>query len=243
MVLLILAVLLLPAYFLWAARQERGSRPILIPNSWWKNPTFTAICLNVFLMWAAFNGVEQLLNFIFQRVRHLSSTTAALQFLPSPVAGTIASAVIGCLIHRYRADCIIIGATIMSCAPPLLLAVSNVQLPYWAEEFPSVILNSTGADALFIISNLLITSMFVHEKQGLAGGVFNTVAQIGRSSGIMIVGLVSDSITASSSPGDRSSPGALMKGYRAASWLCLALNVAVIGIVAWRLRRVGKVGL
>jgi hypothetical protein len=35
-------------------------------------------------------------------------------------------------------------------------------------------LATIGADALFIISNLLITSLFAHEKQGPAGGVFNS---------------------------------------------------------------------
>jgi nitrate/nitrite transporter NarK len=215
----------------------------LIPNYLWKNSTFTAVCLNVFLIWAAFNGLEQLLNSTFQRVRSQKATAAALQLLPSPIAGTIASAIIGCLIHRYQADNIIIGATLISCAPPVLLAVSNPRLPYWAEEFPSVLLNSTGADALFIISNLIITSIFAREKQGLAGGVFNTIAQIGRTSGITIVGLLSDSITASSPPGDRNNPVPLMQGYRAASWLCLALNVTVLGITVCRLRHIGKAGV
>lgn len=203
---------------------------------------FTAICVNVFLIWAAFNALESLLNSTFQRVRRQNAITTALELLPSPISGIITSAIIVCLVHRYRAGNIIIGATLISCGPPVLLAVSNLHLSYWAEEFPSVVFNSTGADALFIVSNLLITSLFAREKQGLAGAVFNTVAEIGRSSGITIAGLVSDSITASSSPGDPSSPSALLRGYQAASWLCLALNLAAICITACCLRHVGTPG-
>jgi hypothetical protein len=44
--------------------------------------------------------------------------------------------------------------------------------------FLANIFNPTGADSLFTISNLLITSVFHKKTQALAGGVFNTVSQV-----------------------------------------------------------------
>jgi hypothetical protein len=44
--------------------------------------------------------------------------------------------------------------------------------------FLANIFNPTGADSLFTISNLLITSVFHAKTQALAGGVFNTVSQV-----------------------------------------------------------------
>jgi hypothetical protein len=44
--------------------------------------------------------------------------------------------------------------------------------------FLANIFNPTGADSLFTISNLLITSVFHAKTQALAGGVFNTISQV-----------------------------------------------------------------
>jgi len=44
--------------------------------------------------------------------------------------------------------------------------------------FLANIFNPTGADSLFTIANLLITSVFPTKTQALAGGVFNTVSQV-----------------------------------------------------------------
>ena len=44
--------------------------------------------------------------------------------------------------------------------------------------FLANILNPVGADSLFTISNLVITSVFHENTQALAGGVFNTVSQV-----------------------------------------------------------------
>lgn len=43
------------------------------------------ICINVFIIWGAFNGFEQIINFFFQNVQELSVLDAALRFIPTPV--------------------------------------------------------------------------------------------------------------------------------------------------------------
>lgn len=49
--LVVLAILLIPAFALWVQRQERLGRPAIIPNSIWRNRVFTSICIDVFLLW------------------------------------------------------------------------------------------------------------------------------------------------------------------------------------------------
>lgn len=56
--------------------------------------------------------------------------------------------------------------------------------------FPAVALNPIGADALFTVSNLVITSVFPSRMQGLADGVFNTIARIGKSVGLATSGVI-----------------------------------------------------
>jgi hypothetical protein len=57
-VLLILSILLIPIFVLWMQRQTRNAKPALIPNSLWKNRTFTSICLMVLLANALIFGME-----------------------------------------------------------------------------------------------------------------------------------------------------------------------------------------
>ncbi|EON65456.1 hypothetical protein W97_04694 [Coniosporium apollinis CBS 100218] len=249
--LLTTAILLVPAFILWVGRQERLNRPALIPNSLWRNRVFTAICIAVFLTWGAFNAVENILTFYFQYVQQISAIQTSLRFLPAPVSGALTNLVMGLVVHRMRADWAVSIATAVSCVAPLVMAVVNPQWSYWTAPFWAVFLNPIGADTLFTISNLLITSVFPSKTQGLAGGVFNTIAQIGKSVGLATSAVVAASVTARMREGgDKvgeghggASPESLMVGYRATFWYVFALGIATLAVSIWGLRKIGKVGV
>ncbi|GAB7347556.1 hypothetical protein MBLNU459_g4446t1 [Dothideomycetes sp. NU459] len=240
--LLTISFALVPVFILWVGRQERLGRPAIIPNSLWRNKTFTAICLAVFMTWGAFNAVETILTFYFQKVQELSATQTSLRFLPSPVAGVAVNLAMGLLVHRVRADILVLVGMTTSCAASLTMAFAKPDSSYWDFGFVANLLNPVGADSLFTIANLLITSTFPAKTQGLAGGVFNTISQIGKSVGLALVAVIASSVTKKSAYIDKSSPDALMKGYSAAFYFCLALSIATILVALWGLRRIGKVG-
>ncbi|EFQ99064.1 integral membrane protein [Nannizzia gypsea CBS 118893] len=240
--LLILSFILFAVFVVWVGRQERLGLPALIPNSLWTNKVFTCTCVNVFLIWAAFNAFEQYQNFFFQEVQHLSPLDTALRFLPAPISGALTNVVVGLIIHRVRADWIVIITTILSGLAPVLMAVAQPSWSYWACAFLANFLNPIGADGIFTISNLLITSMFPPKTQGVAGGVFNTVSQTGKSIGLALTALVANKVTRDSRGGDKLSPEALLAGYQAAFWFCVALTMTSLCISIWGLRRIGKVG-
>ncbi|OBT78511.1 hypothetical protein VF21_00985 [Pseudogymnoascus sp. 05NY08] len=56
--LLLLSILLIPAFIFWEARRERRNLPALIPNSLWKNTVFTSVCLTVLFSNALANSME-----------------------------------------------------------------------------------------------------------------------------------------------------------------------------------------
>lgn len=72
--------------------------------------------------------------------------------------------------------------------------------------------------------------------------MFNTCAQLGTSIGLTVTSVITDSRTAASDLVDKSSPNALMIGYRAVFWALFAWMVFVCLIGAWGLRRIGKIG-
>ncbi|KAF2424447.1 integral membrane protein [Tothia fuscella] len=241
--LLATGLALIPAFILWVGRQERLGRPALIPNSLWRNTVFTSICVNVFLTWGAFNALENLLTFVFQYVQNTTAIQASLRFLPAPVVGSLVNILMGLVVHRVRADVFVTATTAISAISPLLLALMDPKASYWAYSFPAIALNAIGADTLFTVSNLVITSSFPSKTQALAGGVFNTVAQVGKSVGLAISAVIASTITMRSNITEKESAEALVAGYKAAFWYCFAGCVATLLSSAWGLRGIGKVGL
>ena len=115
----------------------------------------------------------------------------------------IVNIITGMLIHRLRADWIVIGTTILACAPPIFFAVMDPGWSYWAMALIAVLLNPVGCDGLYTISNLLTTSVFPKKMQGLAGGVFNTLSYIGRSVSLALLATVSNRVTVESDYTDK----------------------------------------
>ncbi|KAL8710418.1 MAG: hypothetical protein Q9220_005019 [cf. Caloplaca sp. 1 TL-2023] len=56
--LMAVAAALIPIFAFWVGRQERLGKPALIPNSIWKIPAFTAVCLMVMVSWGVMNSME-----------------------------------------------------------------------------------------------------------------------------------------------------------------------------------------
>lgn len=222
--------------------QEKLNRPAIIPNSLWRNRIFTAICLAVFLTWGSFNALETILTFYFQDVQHLSATEASLRFLPAPISGALSNIVVGLIVHKVPANWLVLGATAIAASAPLVMAFATPESSYWTTAFIANVTNPTGADGLFTVANLLITSVFPPKTQALAGGVFNTVSQIGKSVGLALNAVLAASVTANTMFPDKRSPDALMRGYSATFWFCFGLILLTFNTCLWGLRSVGKVG-
>lgn len=242
-VLLTIALVLLPIFVLWVGRRERIGRPAIIPNSLWKNRVFTSICINVFLLWGAFNAVETLLTFFFQDLQSLSAIQTSVRFLPAPVVGIVTNVAMGIAVHKFKANWIIIATTLLSAVAPLLVAIMKPQDSYWEFAFPALALNVVGTDALFTVSNLVITSAFPDRTQALAGGVFNTIAQIGKSVGLALTAVIADNVSQKLTNSHEDQSVAMLEGYRAAWWFCLAATLTALVISILGLRSIGKLGL
>ncbi|TDZ30613.1 putative MFS-type transporter [Colletotrichum spinosum] len=219
--LLVISGVLIGSFIGWVGRQERLGRPAIIPNTLWKNRSFTSICVSVFLVWGAFNATEQLGSFYLQYVQRLSATDTSVRFLPAPVGGVLANVAAGLVVHRVRADVAVLVAVALAALSPLLMAAADPAWNYWYCVFWAMLTNA-----------------------GVAGGVYNTIAQIGKSVGLASSsGTIASAVTARSAVADKESPPALLSGYRASFWYCFALYGATLLVTVWGLRKIGKVGV
>jgi len=177
--------------------------------------------------------------------------------------------VTGFLVRTVSANVLVTASTILTGIGYILFAIASIHWPYWYAAFPAILLSPISADGmsspylmpiftpfnppypllintdlpavLYTTSMLIVTSVFPPQTQSLAGGVFNTVSQIGNAVGLAAGGVIAASVTASE--GRSANAEALLKGYHATFWACFTA-CAVVGIVSMTgLRRAGKVGL
>lgn len=248
--LLTIAVLLVPAFPLWMARQTRLNRPAMIPNSLWRRAEFTAICLSVFLTWAWFNAYGYWTTLLFQDHQHISALSTSLRFLPLVVAGVLTNVAAGLLVDKVSANVLVLVASLLSALSPALLATPSLDTGnYFPAIFIAMVLSPISSDILFNVSNLVITNIFSAETQALAGGVFNTLSQLGNSVGLAMTSIVASAIAArryevgDGEEAKSTHAEATLEGYRAAFWCCFAAALCSCAISVWGLRRSGKVGL
>lgn len=197
-----------------------------------------------------------------QRVQGLSGVSTSVRFLPNIIIGAILNIFTGAVIHKFSAYYILLLASFLSIGSPILLAIIDPKWSYWYGQFWAILLSPLAADgtstfssrtnyfadlflctALFVISNIIITTSFPASTQALAGAVFNTVSQFGTAVGLAIMAVISSTVTDTSSIEDKNSPEALLKGYRASFWACFGATVLTCVVGAGGLRRVGRVGV
>lgn len=181
----------------------------------------------------------------FQKIQGLSALQASLRILPNVVIGSICQLTTGLLVHRISAFYLVVGSTLLSAGAPLLMAVINVEWPYWYDAFFAQALSPISADILFTVALLVISDVFPQRTQALAGAVFNTVSQFGNSLGLTVTAVISSLATkhAAASPADDQSPGPLLVGYRAGFWAAFAWMMCAFFIGGYGLRKIGKVGM
>lgn len=125
-------------------------------------------------------------------------------------------------------------------------------MAFWAQVFAPF-----SADVLFTVGLIIVSDNFSDDMQGLAGAVFNTVAQFGMSLGmgscqVVALGVQENTGGSGGHGGGNESDGgafeqgdtsALLKGYRASYWLMFGYMILCGGIAVGGLRKAGKVGL
>ncbi|KAK7757548.1 hypothetical protein SLS62_000563 [Diatrype stigma] len=236
-ILLIVAVGLVPAFILWARRQERLERPALIPNSIWKHAAFTSICTAVFLTWAVFNAYQYFSALYFTRVEHLAPIETSLRFLPMVIVGaatnvvSIGTAATGYLVEKVDVRTLLSVSAVITLSSPLLMAFVTPHLIYWKGAFTSMLLSPLHPDVLFTVSTLIIARAFPPESQSLAGGVFGTLAQVGNCVGLAVTAAISSAVTQQQLQSGLGVDESLLKGYHATFWTCFATMVWVVPIV------------
>jgi len=172
------------------------------------------------------------------------------------VAGALITIISGYLLTRVSGQRIlVVGVVCSSLSSMLMAAPIPPETSYWAFGFPAMVLAVVGADTVYPCLSLYTTSRMPMRDQALAGGIFNTVGQIGRAVGLALatavdvsirknhgnlLGDVVPSVNASGEEGREK--WVLLAALRTTQWLNVGLALlALVGVIVG-LRNIGKIG-
>lgn len=244
---LALGWILLVAFLFWHDCWERDTTQ-RIQDSLWTNGHFLSIGLVVFFIYASSHSTSQLMIFVFQRAQGLSVLQSSWQYLAIPITGALSSLFTGHFLSRVEANRILVIAIVLSSLSPLLMAVLSPAWPYWKCAMPAISLSSVASNSVIPIATMMVAGSLPSETQGLAMGVLCTVAMIGASVGMALSALISNDVstqllqTPDQTTSLLQSPDTWMRGYQAAFWFLLSLNLVGLAVTLGCLRKLGNLG-
>ncbi|KAG8923575.1 hypothetical protein FRC00_006067 [Tulasnella sp. 408] len=255
--LLVVSIVGLSGFIAWEHYLEaKTTFPPLMKLSLWKRARgkFAAMQAIGFFQWMAFMSWGYWVTLYYQNYLGLSPVATMLRFIPLFLSGATCNLVVAMVVGRIDGSILLgIGCTATGVAC-LLFANIVPHATFWAFGFPSATLVVFGADFVFATGSIFVAKVALPEEQSLAGGVFNTLMQVGGAIGLAISGVVADRVTQkearklgvdfdpASSDSLKPPLEATLKGYRAAQWLAFAFCMLALTLVVSVLRGIGKVG-
>lgn len=95
------------------------------------------------------------------------------------VGGLILSTLEGFILHLVSGRLLLIVSCLGAIGCQLLLATIPSGGNYWAWIFPACILGTIGIDLSYNLMAVFITTQMPKARQGLAGGLINSILQLG----------------------------------------------------------------
>ncbi|OCT51970.1 putative MFS-type transporter [Cladophialophora carrionii] len=145
---------------------------------------FTVPCMSqlVIAMLFLYGNVGILLLYgtqYFQNIMGATPLQVVAWWTPMVVGGLILSTVVGFILHLVPGRLLLVLSCLGAIGAELLLALVPEGGNYWAWVFPSCILGTVGIDLAYNLMSVFITTQLPKARQGLAGGLINSILQLG----------------------------------------------------------------
>lgn len=218
-------ILLLVAVYIegWVAEMP------LLPADIFTTPCMTQLTVALMLLYGNC-GIYLLYGTLyFQNIMGATPLQVVAWFTPVAVGGIVLNILEGYILHLVSGHFLLIVAGAAAVGSPMLLAFVPEGGSYWAWIFPSCIFTTMSIDLSYTVICVFITTKLPAARRGLAGGLINSVLQLGMA---LVLGL-SDIIQSYTLD-----EVGLRKSYQNVFWLAVAAGAAsLIMMVIW-----GKIG-
>ncbi|KAJ7278366.1 efflux transporter [Mycena rebaudengoi] len=243
--LLILSIILLTLFALWELRLERAHpiaapshpsphalllrraalytpppllRPALFARAGWRVGAMYGVAM---LQFCAFMGWAFWVQLYYQAYIGYSPLRTVVRLVPMFVSGLVCNGLVAVFIGRIPVRWFVAAGTLTTTVAPLLFALVVPSASYWAFGFPAAACIVVGTDFVFAAGTLFIAGVCAPEEQSVAGGVFQTMTQIGTSLGVTASTIVFNQVQRRAARGLCDE----LDAYHAAMWMACAFGV------------------
>ncbi|KAJ6533086.1 major facilitator superfamily domain-containing protein [Mycena capillaripes] len=147
-----------------------------------------------------------------------SPVRTVVRLTPMFVTGIICNVVVAFIVGRVPTLWLLGSGTLTTTVAPLLFALIVPSAPYWAFGFPAAVCSVVGADFLFAAGTMFVSDSVGPYEQSVAGGVFQTMTQLGTSFGVTASTIVFNHVQQSAN-----NRGATRLLVHAAMWMATLL--------------------
>lgn len=160
--------------------ETRISSQPLLPSSIFTTSSMTPLLMALFLLYGTWGIFSVYGTLYFQNVMGASPLQVVAWYVPLGVAGLLLSILEGFILHLVPGRILLVISGLGALGSQLLIALIPLEGgSYWAWIFPATIFSTIGIDLATILMTVFITTTFPVSQQGLAGGVINSVLQLG----------------------------------------------------------------
>lgn len=197
----------------------------LLPADIFLTPRMTQLTIALLLLYGncgiyLLYGVQY-----FQDIMGATPLQVVAWMTPVAVGGIILNLFEGFALHLLPGRLFLVASGLAAVAWPLLLAFVPEGANYWAWIFPSNILVTMSIDLSYALICVFITTQLPSSRQGLAGGLINSVMQLGMA---IVLGF-SDIIQAYTVEG-----AGLRQSYKNTFWFGVGTGAAsLVLLVIW----------
>jgi len=215
------AILLLAAVYVegWVAKTP------LLPADIFTTPCMTQLVVALLLLYGNLGVFLLYGTLYFQNIMGATPLQVVAWFTPMAIGGLIMSTLSGFILHLVPGRLLLVIAGLAAIGCQLLLALIPPGGNYWAWVLPADILGTMSIDLSYTLLSVFITTQFPSARQGLAGGLINSVLQLGMA---LLLG-ISDIIQSYTVDDE-----GLRKSYKNTFWLTVGTGaVSLILMAVW----------
>ena len=154
----------------------------LIPAEVFKIPSMMALFVSLTLLYGSWGIYIVYGTQYFQNIMHASPLLVVAWYTPTAVAGLLISMAEGFVLHLIPGQVLLIAAGLGALGAQLLIALlpaGGGSTLYWPYLFPAMVMSTIGIDMAVNVLTVFVTTQLPSAQQGLAGGLINTILQLG----------------------------------------------------------------
>lgn len=205
--------------------QARGSSP-LMPLRIWRRRNLAVVLAVAFITEVPWSGLLYFATLTMQDVLRYSPLATAMAFVPLGVGGYAFSVGAGRLLPRVGVKPLLAAGLALVTAGVAMFALVGARTSYWPLVLAALVTAGTGLAVTFVSANVAVVDGADPGEQGLIGGLFNTVLQVGSGVGVAALASIASARLHAHATGAGTLPG-----YHAALWTAAAVGAAGFAIV------------